>query len=243
MNYTELRPGLTTHPIQSKEPLIRLTNVCMEWDRREILNDINLTVSKGDFIAITGPNGGGKTTMLRIILKLLKPGNGYVEYFGPDGLTTDRLPIGYLPQKNMIDAKFPMTVKEVLASGLLASKDLSKEQRNERIAEILDTIDLKKHSEQTIGNLSGGQLQRALLGRALISRPSILILDEPLNYIDKDFEQKLYSLIASLAHTTTILLVSHEMSVISGMANRHLIVDHTIHECTAQHHFIPSPCK
>lgn len=221
---------------------IQLSGVGIGWDHREILKDVNLTINRGDFIAITGPNGGGKTTLLRIILKLLKPTSGKVEYLSPEGEVSDRLPIGYLPQKNMIDSRFPITVEEVIASGLLSEKNVSRETLKQRVEEILDIIDLKSHARQTIGNLSGGQLQRTLLGRALISNPSILVLDEPLSYIDKRFEDRLYNLLNALPLSTTILLVSHEMSVISGMATRHVIVDHTIHECTSHHHFIPSPC-
>jgi zinc transport system ATP-binding protein len=243
MNLTEFHSLQHNYPRNVGEPIIRLTDVGMNWDHHQILSDINLTVRKGDFIAITGPNGGGKTTMLRIVLKLLKPTNGSVEYLDAAGNVVNQLPIGYLPQKNMIDSRFPITVEEVIASGLLASKKLSKGDVATRVAEMLEMVDLVEHRSQTIGELSGGQLQRALLGRALISRPSILVLDEPLSYIDKRFESKLYKLIATIAPNTTILLVSHEMSVIAGMANRHLIVDRTIHECTAQHHFIPSPCE
>ncbi len=223
-------------------PAIRLSGIGMKWEHRNILSDVNLTINHGDFIAITGPNGGGKTTLLRIILKLLKPTSGKVEYLSPMGETTERLPIGYLPQKNMIDSRFPITIEEVIASGLLSEKGIDNSALKKRVEEILELVDLSDQSRQTIGTLSGGQLQRALLGRALISHPSILVLDEPLSYIDKRFENKLYNLINSLPPSTTILLVSHEMSVISGMATRHIIVDHSIHECTSHHHFIPSPC-
>ncbi|MDE6359827.1 MAG: ATP-binding cassette domain-containing protein [Muribaculaceae bacterium] len=243
-----MKPFSTISPIPATPerehgaPAIRLSEVGMRWERRDILSDVDLTVNRGDFIAITGPNGGGKTTLLRIILKLLKPTSGRVEYLTPEGEVSDKLPIGYLPQKNMIDSRFPITVEEVVASGLLSEKNVSRETLKQRVGETLGLVDLTQHARQTIGNLSGGQLQRALLGRALISNPSILILDEPLSYIDKRFEGRLYDMLKSLPLSTTILLVSHEMSVISGMATRHVIVDHTIHECTSHHHFIPSPC-
>ena len=110
-----------------------------------------------------------------------------------------------------------------------------------------DTIKLVRLDEvrcHAIGKLSGGQLQRALLGRAIISKPSVLVLDEPLSYIDKQFEAHLYQIVETLAATTTIILVSHEMSVISGMANRHIIVaGGKIHECVAHHHFVKSECE
>lgn len=237
-----MTPLQTALPREVGAPAIRLSEVGMRWERREILDAVNLTVNRGDFIAITGPNGGGKTTLLRIILKLLKPTSGKVDYLNPDGAVSERLPIGYLPQKNMIDSRFPITVEEVVASGLLSEKGVTKENLKKRVDETLALIDLQPHARQTIGTLSGGQLQRALLGRAIISNPSILVLDEPLSYIDKRFEGRLYDLLKGLPISTTILLVSHEMSVISGMATRHLIVDHTVHECTSHHHFIPSPC-
>lgn len=223
-------------------PLISLKEVNMAWDNKVILSNINLDIRRHDFIAITGPNGGGKTTLLRIILKLLQPTSGSVSYLNGDGTPTDRLSIGYLPQKNMIDSKFPVTVSEVISSGLIGIKGLSKEDRREKLAETLRLVDLKSHADHPIGEISGGQLQRTLLGRALISSPEILVLDEPLSYIDKHFEEQLYSIMRDLAATRTIVLVSHEMSVIAGMATRHLIVDHNIHECTGHHHFIPSDC-
>lgn len=221
--------------------LINLDHVWLQYDKRPILHDICLQVNKGDFIAITGPNGGGKTTLLRIILRLLKPTKGTVQYF-QNSHPTDRLPIGYLPQKTSIDSRFPILVQEVIASGLLVAKHLSRTQKKELIDDTISLMGLEQHAMHSIGELSGGQLQRTLLGRAIISRPEILILDEPLSYVDKHFEHQLYDLIAQLAKDTTILLVSHDMSTISGMADRHIIIDHKLHECAAQHHFTHSEC-
>lgn len=222
--------------------VIRLSDINMKRDNREILSHVSLDVHSGDFLAVTGPNGGGKTTLLRIILKLLQPTTGSVTYFN-DGKSCRKLPIGYLPQKNMVDARFPITVKEVISSGLLGTETLSAADCRECINEMLKLVELSDHATKSIGNLSGGQLQRALLGRALISRPQILVLDEPLSYLDKHFEEHIYRIIADLAPSTTIILVSHEMSVISTMANRHIIVDHTLHECCANRHFVPTDCK
>lgn len=224
------------------KPVIRLSGISMKWDNREVLSGVSLDVNKGDFLAVTGPNGGGKTTLLRIILKLLRPTNGEVAYFDGD-FPCRRLPIGYLPQKNMIDARFPISVEEVISSGLLGAGEIPAGTRRQLVDETLRLVELAGHSGKSIGNLSGGQLQRALLGRALISHPSVLVLDEPLSYLDKHFEEHIYSIIADVAPTTTIILVSHEMSVISTMANRHIIVDHTLHECSAHRHFVPTDCK
>ncbi|MDE6098872.1 MAG: metal ABC transporter ATP-binding protein [Muribaculaceae bacterium] len=209
----------------------------MHWRDRRILSDVNLDVCRGDFMAVTGPNGGGKTTLLRIMLKLLKPSSGKVVYAPLLKAGT----IGYLPQKNMIDSHFPITVREVVASGLLG-RDISSHDADEKVDTMLHTVGLVSHSSNCIGQLSGGQLQRALLGRALISDPYLLVLDEPLSYIDKRFEQQLYDILADVARTTTIVLVSHDMTAIAGMAGRHIIVDNGIHECKASHHYVRSDC-
>ena len=104
-------------------------------------------------------------------------------------------------------------------------------------------VGLKEHAHRPIGNLSGGQLQRALLGRAIISQPRVLVLDEPLSYVDKRFEGRIYEIVSQLSRNTTILLVSHEMSKISTMANRHIIIDKQLHECSASHHYITTECE
>lgn len=223
-----------------KNIIISLRNICKRWEHKEVLTDINFDVRRGDFIAITGPNGGGKTTLLRILLRLLKPTEGSVTYFH-DGVPVDNLSIGYLPQKNLIDSKFPIDVEEVIASGLIGEK-LSKDEVRTRVGEVTRLMGLESHSRSSIGNLSGGQLQRALLGRAIISRPKLLVLDEPLSYVDKRFEHYIYDLVAELSKTTTLLLVSHEMSTIAGMANRHLIIDHSLTECHSAHHHVHYEC-
>ena len=214
--------------------LIELENVTVQWGDKPTLNNISFSVCNGDFIAITGPNGGGKTTLLKTILKLISPSIGTVKYF-------KKLNIGYLPQKNMIDSHFPITLKELVASGLLSSK-LSDEEKDIRVGDMLGLVKLESFANNPIGTLSGGQLQRGLLGRAIISDPELIVLDEPLSYIDKHFEVDIYNILEDLSKRTTIILVSHEMTTISTMANRHLIVDKTIHECTASHHYVHSDC-
>ena len=221
---------------QNKETLISLNGISVRWNEQTVLSDVNFAIAKGDFVAITGPNGGGKTTLIRIILKLLKPSSGTVTY------ANDKLKIGYLPQKNMIDSHFPITLREVVESGLLSSR-LSKDEVGCKVDKILDLIQLTEHASKPIGTLSGGQLQRGLLGRAIISDPEVLVLDEPLSYIDKHFEAKIYEILEDLSQKTTIVLVSHEMTTISAMANRHLIVDKTVLECCAAHHYVKSECE
>lgn len=185
---------------------------------RPVLTDVNLAVNPGDFIAVTGPNGGGKTTLLRIILGLLTPTHGTVTRSA--ALTS----VGYLPQKNRIDSMFPISVAEVIKSGLLGVKGLSRRERDERTAKMLRTVGLESHADSAIGAISGGQLQRALLGRAIISNPVLLVMDEPLNFLDQDFEQNFCDIIRRCAERSTIILVTHEMAGIASMATRHLRV-------------------
>lgn len=223
-----------------KDIIISLRNISKRWEGKNTLSDINFDVRSGDFIAITGPNGGGKTTLLRILLGLLKPTEGSVTYYR-DGKPVKELSIGYLPQKNLIDSHFPISVSEVIASGLIGEK-LQNEKVKERVREVIALMGLESHADASIGKLSGGQLQRALLGRAIISRPRVLVLDEPLSYVDKRFEHHIYGLVEELSKTTTLLLVSHEMSTIAGMANRHFIIDHTLTECHSAHHHVHYDC-
>lgn len=212
----------------------------MRRESRMVLDDVSLCVGKGDFLAITGPNGGGKTTLMRIILGLLKPTAGSVRYFESGRPTSAQPKFGYLPQKNAIDSHFPISVEETVASGLMMEKTADKDKLVDDTLRLIGLEDLRR---RPIGQLSGGQLQRTLFGRAIIRHPDILVLDEPLSYIDKRFETRLYEIIKELSAHTTILLVSHELSSIASMANRHLIIDRTLTECHATHHYIPPVCE
>lgn len=227
--------------MKTPDTLIRLTDISLRREGRTILSGVGFNVDRGDFIAITGPNGGGKTTLLRIMLRLISPTTGKVEYFNGQS-KAKVLPIGYLPQKNMVDSRFPITVEELVASGLLGSDKATRSHEKELTSDMLALMGLTDRALQPIGTLSGGQLQRALLRRALISKPEILVLDEPLSYVDKQFEHYIYDLLDRLRHDTTIILVSHEMSVISGMATRHFIIDHTLTECHSHHHSVHYDC-
>lgn len=222
--------------------IIELRDVSMRWDKRQTLSNVNLNINAGDFIAITGPNGGGKTTLLRLILKLIQPTDGSITYFHK-GEKVKRLQVGYLPQKNTIDSHFPITLEELVFSGLLSLNNMSASEKKQKVDKTLETIHLTDHRHQPIGELSGGQLQRGLLGRAIISTPDLLVLDEPLSYIDKQFEKEMYGIISREARHSTIILVSHEMTTIAGMASRHFIVDRTIHECSSSHHFAGLTCE
>ena len=211
--------------------IIAAGHISVEYGSTLALDDVSFAINSGDFVAITGPNGGGKSTLLKTLLKLIKPTSGTVEYY-MNGVPVESLHIGYLPQKSNIDNRFPITVEEVVASGLYG------DSRNWR-GKLMGVADLRK---RVIGSLSGGQLQRTLLGRAVISDPEIVVLDEPLSYVDHNFIEQIYKIVEDISHHATLILVSHEMTVISEMANRHWIVDHTLHECHASHHYLKTEC-
>ncbi len=216
--------------------LIGIDDITVRFDSKTILDHVSLSVEKGDFMAITGPNGGGKTTLLRVMLRLLRPSSGSVTYY-KDGASTKRLRIGYLPQKSNIDTRFPITVGEAIQSGQIKGLFSRRTPKDEEdFNRVVKMCGVEEYLDRTVGVLSGGQLQRTLLARALVSNPELIVLDEPLSYVDKTFERQIYSMMEELAKNHTIVLVSHEMSVISGMANRHIIVDRGIHECHSHHH-------
>lgn len=172
------------------EKLIDISDVTAAYGSKTVLRDVSLTLWEGDFLGIIGPNGGGKTTLLKVILGLLQPISGSVSFYDK-GERVSTLRIGYLPQLNQIDKKFPISVREVIASGLASERKMFRSfnagQKN-RIEEVLVKMGLEELSNRAIGNLSGGQLQRVLLGRSIVSHPQVLILDEPNSYVDKRFE-------------------------------------------------------
>ena len=182
------------------EPLIQLTGISAAYDRKQVLTDVNLTVYEKDFLGVIGPNGGGKTTLMKVILGLLKPVHGTIRFFR-HGKEVPEVSIGYLPQYNHIDKKFPISVYEVVLSGLNKQKSLFSRftaEQHRQVERTIARMGLEGLEQRAIGQLSGGQLQRALLGRAIVSCPQLIILDEPNTYIDKRFEAKLYSVNGTL---------------------------------------------
>ena len=217
--------------------IIEMRDITVAYDNHVVIPGISLNVRRNEFLTISGPNGGGKTTLLRVMLRLLHPNSGTVTYFNAQGHPDRKLAIGYLPQKSNIDTHFPITVGQVVRSGQLHSPfSKRKEEDKLRFEEIVELMGIGDYLNRSIGALSGGQLQRTLLGRALISSPELVVLDEPLSYVDSKFEHQIYSIMERVARMSTIVLVSHQMSVISGMATRHVIVDRGLHDCTSHHH-------
>lgn len=197
------------------DKLIELVNVTAGYGKNIVLRNVNLSINANDFIGVIGPNGGGKTTLIKLIIGQLKPFAGEVIYHAKG---TGSL-IGYLPQANQIDKNFPVSVKEVVLSGLLEKKELlvgySREQKSLAL-NLMKQVGIDHLQSKSIGQLSGGQLQRALLCRALISEPQILILDEPNTYVDSSFEGELYEMLRRLNQQMAIVMVSHDLGTITS---------------------------
>ena len=206
-------------------PIIEIRNLSAGYDNRTVLHDVNLTVYERDFLGIIGPNGGGKTTLIRCILGLLKPFSGTIAYHPA------QLSLGYLPQYTRIDRKFPITVEEVILSGLGSKKPLTARftrADHDKARAVIARMGLEGMEKRPIGALSGGQLQRTLLGRAIISDPQVVILDEPSTYIDKRFEARLYELLTEINQECAIILVSHDIGTVLQQVKSIACVNETL---------------
>lgn len=194
---------------------IILENISFSFKQTRILEDITLFIQKGEFASIVGPNGGGKTTLLKLILGLLKPDKGKISIFGKPPEEARRQ-IGYMPQYAHLDMDFPATVMDVVLMGRLTGKSLwfSKKDRAEALTAI-DEVGMIKFEKTGFNKLSGGQKQRVLIARALCSRPDILLLDEPTANVDHETEVNLFSILQTLNDKMTILVVSHDIGFVS----------------------------
>lgn len=210
--------------------ILALKNIDAGYDGNTVISDVNLDIFENDFIGIIGPNGGGKTTLVKVILGLIKPYRGKVDYALEN--SASRLQIGYLPQINSIDKKFPVSVGDVVLSGFLSNEkyfkkhSVSEKDTAIKIMKDMGIIDLKKKS---VGELSGGQLQRVFLARAIISSPKLLILDEPNTFVDNKFEGELYEKLSQLNKDMSILIVSHDIGMISTYIKTIACVNGNVH--------------
>lgn len=194
-----------------------------------VLKDVNFVVDENDFIGVIGPNGGGKTTLLKIILGLLKPSEGTIVFNG-NILNGNR--IGYLPQMSTGDINYPVTVTDIVLSGLMIQKGfISRMNASDKIkaAKVIDELGLSDLAGATINELSGGQMQRVFLGRAIIGNPKLLLLDEPGNFVDTSFENDFYEKLRELNKRMAILMVSHDVGTISSHIKSFACVNRTLH--------------
>jgi zinc transport system ATP-binding protein len=195
--------------------LVEIRDLSVHYNGLPALEKVNLEIFGNDFIGIIGPNGGGKTTLVKAILGLVKPSRGEVIKTFARGRAGN---IGYLPQVHKVDYKFPVTVRDVVMSGLSESNNLfagRRKVRIEKVKESLDDMGIAHLKNNSIGSLSGGERQRVMLCRSIISNPELLILDEPSSFVDNKFESDLYEKLKQLNERMAILLVSHDIGTIS----------------------------
>lgn len=207
--------------------ILELKDITAGYDHQPVLKHVNFEICEGDFIGIIGPNGGGKTTLLKVILGLLKPFSGEIIYH-----TSKQNLFGYLPQNNRFDQRFPIDVTEVVLSGLMSEKGLYKSYtraEKNKAWELLDKYGMGNYKKAPIGDLSGGQMQRVFLCRAIISSPRILMLDEPTTYVDSSFEREFYAILKDLSKTLSIVMVSHDLGTICSYVKTIACVNRELH--------------
>lgn len=217
------------------KPLIHIHRVSFGYSREAVLEDIDLKIFENDFIGLIGPNGGGKTTLLKVILGLIRPQSGKV--FFREDLPRHKRPIGYLPQVKHLDRKFPISVLDVVRSGSLMRPYPFESSSGEKRAamNLLDEMGASGLYKKSIGELSGGQMQRVFLCRALISDPKVLILDEPDTFVDQQFEGELYEKLRILNEKMAIVLVSHDVGTISAYIKTIACVNRFLHYHPSSH--------
>ncbi len=213
-----------------KTPAIDMKGVWFSYDKTPILKDVTLTLKQGDFLAILGPNGGGKTTLLKLLLGLLKPDRGVIKVLG-ESPHDAKYRVGYLPQNTDFNTTFPISVMDVAIMGRLSryriGKPYSRDDRSQ-VESALKQAGIWDYRHAPIGSLSGGQRQRVFIARALATDPEILFLDEPTASVDPDFEMGLFELLRELNRKVTIVIITHDVGVISRNVKSVACVNRTL---------------
>lgn len=210
--------------------VIEIDNVSFNYGAVPVLEDISLKIYEDEFIGIIGPNAGGKSTLLKLILGLLQPGKGSIKKFNHDGKDL-RNQIGYVPQHISFSRDFPVTVTEVVMMGhVTATSKLFRFNKNEiSVAKhTMQALEIEDLDKRQVGALSGGQLQRVLIARALVCQPEILILDEPTSNVDMRVEEDIFALLKNYSEHMTIIVVSHDIAFISGYVDRVACLNRTL---------------
>jgi len=209
--------------------LFEMQSLSASYGADNVLHDVNFKVNESDFIGVIGPNGGGKTTLLKVILGLLKPASGKLVF--NNELLTEKS-IGYLPQMSTGDINYPVTVTDIILSGLMIQKSIisgmSADDRKKADL-VINELGLSGMSKSTLNELSGGQMQRVFLGRAIIGDPKLLLLDEPGNFVDTTFENDFYEKLRDLNKRMAILMVSHDIGTISSHIKSFACVNRSLH--------------
>jgi zinc transport system ATP-binding protein len=224
-------PAVSQQEQNKMKPIIELNEVNFSYDLQPALRDINLNIYAEEFLGIIGPNAGGKSTLIKLILGLLQPDSGTIRLFGRSP-AIERFRIGYVPQYPTFSRRdFPINVRDTVLMGRLNNKTwfggYTKDDRT--IAhEVMSAVEIENISQRNIGSLSGGQLQRVLIARALACKPEILILDEPTANIDMRVEEDIFGLLTQYNDHMCIIVVTHDIGFISGYVNRVACLNETL---------------
>lgn len=197
---------------------IKIEDLWFSYEGNAVLQGVNLSLEQGEFLGIIGPNGGGKTTLLRLMLGVLKPDRGEIRILGEDPDNVSHR-LGYVPQDTNFNRTFPISVMDVTLMGRLKRAHIgrrySREDRD-KVEEILNRVGMWDYRHRPIGKLSGGQRQRVFIARALATDPELLFLDEPTTGVDQEFETDLYDLLRELNQEVTIVVITHDVGVVSS---------------------------
>ena len=210
--------------------IINIRNLEVRYDSVTAIEHANLDIYEDDFLGIIGPNGGGKSSLVKAIMGII-PYSGSIEYH-PSICRKGKPHIGYLPQISSFDKAFPISVREVVLSGLQSEHSIFSpysKQDKRRVDEVLEQASLADLARRPIGELSGGQLQRVMLCRAIVTQPQILVLDEPTNFVDNSFEREFYAMVQELSHNMAVVIVSHDLGTITSVVKSIVCVNRTAH--------------
>lgn len=213
------------------EKVIELKDVWVSYGSNLVLEAVDLEVEERDFLAVIGPNGGGKSTLLKVILGLIVPDRGSVKLLGGEPEDTRKY-AGYVPQYNSSNLEFPISVWEVVLMGCLGRKgpfQRYNEDDRRSAYEALKVVDMLDYRQRQIGELSGGQRQRVFIARSLVTHPKILILDEPSTGVDAKHRREFYELLNKLKSEIAIMLVTHDMSALSVYVDKVACLNRRLH--------------
>ncbi len=213
-----------------KNLAVELDGVSFFYNGKEILHNVSISVSKGDFLAIIGPNGGGKSTLLKLMMGILKPLHGEIRLFGKTPAKSG-IAIGYVPQETGHNIDFPITVMDVVLMGVIHRRNILRRYNHilkQKAAKALQRVNMYSFAERKISELSGGQRQRVLIARALCGDPDILMLDEPTASIDFRGQKEIFELLEELNEKITVIVVSHDMSMVMGFAKHAAYVNKSV---------------
>jgi len=219
-----------------KKEIIKLENVSFSYDREDFLKNINFSIYENDFVGIVGPNGGGKTTLLKLMLGLLEPRQGKIWVYGKSPKEA-RHELGYLSQFKNIDFDFPITVYEIVLLSRIGKKVFKQFSREEKEATeaSLAKLNIIQLKDKRLNELSGGEKQRVFVARALANQPKILILDEPMTNLDMHIQEEFYQILKNLNNKIAIVIVDHDLEMVSKYAKEIVCVNKCIASSTKYH--------